>query len=105
MSDLLEQLVASLLPSSILLQVDTNLFQTSLSTTGKKQREHMLLTSCEIKIGHASEENVRSFLILRCLLYRRYCCRQNSSCLVLTQYSRRRIATKMWRDPDKYLKQ
>jgi hypothetical protein len=47
MSDLLEQLVASLLTSSALLQDDNN-FVPDLSTTGNKQCEQILLISCEI---------------------------------------------------------
>ena len=46
-SDLLEQLVASLSCSSTLLQDDNNLFNPDLSTTWNKQCEHILLTSCE----------------------------------------------------------
>jgi hypothetical protein len=47
-SDLLEQLVASMLASSTLLQ-DDNLFQTCEQlTTGNKRCEHISLTSCEI---------------------------------------------------------
>jgi hypothetical protein len=46
-SDLLEQLVASLLAPSTLLQDDNNLFQTC-NNWETKQCEHILLTSWEI---------------------------------------------------------
>ena len=46
-SDLLEQLVGSLLAPSALLQADKQLVL-DLSATGNKQCEHMLLIGCEI---------------------------------------------------------
>jgi hypothetical protein len=65
----LEQLVASLLASSTLLQDDNNLFQTSQPTTGNKQCEHILLNSLEVSthvvlpfLVPCSNQNYRSRL-------------------------------------------